>query len=90
MTERTGERMHIAVTDHGVGMTNEQKATVFQLKKISTLGTNEETGTGLGLIVCNTLAQMIHGSLSFVSTEGEGSTFTLTLPITENAFNKTR
>ena len=54
------------------------------------IGTNEETGTGLGLIVCNTMAQMAHGQLRFSSTQGEGSTFTLALPITESTFNKTR
>ena len=89
-TEKDGDRIRVSVADHGVGMTDEQKATIFQMEKISTLGTNEETGTGLGLIVCDTMAKIAHGNISFVSTEGQGSTFTLTLPLTEEAFNKTR
>lgn len=90
MAEKHGGRIHVSVTDHGTGMTDEVKANIFELKKISTLGTNEETGTGLGLIVCNSMAQMAHSQLSFTSTQGEGSTFTLSLPITESTFYKTR
>jgi signal transduction histidine kinase len=55
------------------------------LDRISTLGTKEETGTGLGLIVCKTMARMINGDLSFTSEERCGSTFTLTLPLAEKA-----
>lgn len=78
----------VTVTDHGIGMTKAQQDTIFQLKKISTLGTKEETGTGLGLIVCKNMSQMAHCDLSFTSTEGHGCAFTLELPISEAAFNQ--
>ena len=75
--------LSIAVTDHGMGMSEALQATVFKKKMISIPGTKQETGTGLGLIVCKTLAQQAHGDLSFTSTEGLGTTFTLTLPRSE-------
>lgn len=71
----------LSVADHGIGMTKAQAETIFHLNQISTLGTREETGTGLGLVVCKTMANMIHADLQFTSDEGKGSTFTLTIPL---------
>ena len=85
---RSMEYTSISIIDHGMGMTEAQKASVFQSKVILTEGTRSETGTGLGLIVSKTLAQEAHGNLSFQSKEGEGSTFTLTLPTTEEVYKK--
>jgi signal transduction histidine kinase len=85
VTTITDDKIFLSVVDHGVGMTEQQKASIFKLDRISTLGTKEETGTGLGLIVCKTMARMINGDLSFTSEEGCGSTFTLTLPLAEKA-----
>lgn len=85
---RDNDWIRISVTDHGVGMNAKQRDSIFHLRKISTLGTNEETGTGLGLIVCKNLATMAHCDLNFTSEEGYGSTFTLTLPLTEEAFRQ--
>jgi signal transduction histidine kinase len=86
VTAPDGDRIALSVVDHGVGMTDELKARLFQKKDISTLGTREETGTGLGLIVCQTLAQLSHADLTFDSVVGEGSTFTLHLPTSEAGF----
>lgn len=85
VTTITDDKIFLSMVDHGVGMTEQQKASIFKLDRISTLGTKEETGTGLGLIVCKTMARMINGDLSFTSEEGCGSTFTLTLPLAEKA-----
>jgi len=81
-----GDRIALSVVDHGVGMTDELKARLFRKQDISTLGTREESGTGLGLIVCHTLAQLAHADLTFDSVVGEGSTFTLHLPTNESSF----
>ena len=72
----------MSVVDHGVGMSEALQESIFQLKRISTPGTSQETGTGLGLIVCRSLANKAHGDLTFTSTEGKGCTFTLSLPTT--------
>lgn len=81
-TRRDEDKLSLSVVDHGVGMNEALQNTIFQLKRISTPGTGQETGTGLGLIVCKSLAHKAHGDLTFVSAEGKGSTFTLTLPTT--------
>lgn len=82
-----GNRIALSVVDHGVGINDELKAKLFRKQEISTLGTREETGTGLGLTVCHTLAQLAHADLTFESTHGTGSTFTLHLPTNESSFN---
>lgn len=87
VTAPDGNRIALSVIDHGVGMNDELKARLFRRQDISTLGTREETGTGLGLIVCHTLAQLAHADLTFDSVVGEGSTFTLHLPTNESSFN---
>ncbi|TGL86719.1 PAS domain-containing sensor histidine kinase [Leptospira congkakensis] len=64
------------VKDTGVGMKEEQIQNLFRLdRKTSTLGTNQETGTGLGLILCKEFLEK-HKSTLWVETEIDvGSTF---------------
>jgi signal transduction histidine kinase len=88
VTTKGDDRVRLSVVDHGVGMSEQVKKSVFHLERISTLGTNEETGTGLGLVVCKAMTQMINGELSFISEEGKGSTFTLTLPLSEKTIKQ--
>jgi len=90
ITKAMADSASLSIVDHGVGMNEAQKKSVFNMQKLTTLGTNEETGTGLGLIVCKSMTDKIHGCLTFESTEGEGSTFTLTIPLTEEAYNKNK
>jgi len=68
------------VSDRGVGMTPEQKEKLFNLGCTSTFGTNNEKGTGLGLILCKEFVEK-HGGQIWVDTEpGKGSTFNFTIP----------
>ncbi len=73
--------MIITVSDTGVGMSAEQLSCLFKIDRChSTQGTAGEAGTGLGLVLCDQFAQRNQGHLSVVSTPGQGTTFTLTLP----------
>jgi len=90
ITKGMADTASLSVIDHGVGMNKAQKDSIFNMQKLTTLGTNEETGTGLGLIVCHSMAEKVHGRLTFESAEGKGSTFTLIIPLTEEAYNKTK
>ncbi len=62
------------------------EATIDGLFKIdnynSSLGTANETGTGLGLVLCNEFSKINKGSIRVESKLGEGSTFYLKLPTT--------
>jgi len=67
----------ISVSDEGVGMSKEVQPRVFQ----PFFSTKGDHGSGLGLSVCQTIATRHGAKLSFESTLGEGTTFTLTLPV---------
>jgi signal transduction histidine kinase len=71
----------IWVKDQGVGISNENKEKLFRLDKhFSTSGTNEETGSGLGLLLCNELLKKNSGKIWFDSELGTGSIFYVSLP----------
>jgi len=70
----------ISIIDQGVGMTEDKMAQLFDKgKHITTVGTNNEIGTGLGLMLVKELVEKQGGKLSIKSRVGEGSTFSFTL-----------
>lgn len=72
----------ITVTDNGVGIKNENLNKLFKISEsISTCGTQNERGTGLGLIICKEFVEKLNGKIQVTSESGNGSTFTITLPI---------
>jgi len=71
----------ISVKDTGRGMSAEMKEKLFDLSKsISTKGTANEEGTGLGLILCKEFIDKHHGNIAIESEPGKGSNFVVTLP----------
>ncbi|MGE5804343.1 MAG: PAS domain S-box protein [Ignavibacteria bacterium] len=71
----------ISVYDSGVGMTAEKILELFKLdKNISTPGTCNEKGSGLGLILCREFIEINKGKITVQSKIGEGSIFSFTLP----------
>ena len=72
----------ISVIDNGVGISDENIKHLFSIsQKTSSLGTENETGTGLGLILCKEFIEQHSGRISVESEYGKGSTFMLLLPI---------
>jgi len=66
----------ISVKDTGVGITSEDMINLFQIDKASSApGTFQETGTGLGLILCKELAEKCGGKIWVESVPQKGSTF---------------
>ena len=71
----------VNVIDEGIGIPDEFKDKLFEINKQTTSrGTNDEKGTGLGLLICKELIEINGGQISFISTENKGTTFTFTLP----------
>lgn len=76
------DSIEIAVNDNGVGMDSAKIQKLFKVgeDKVSTKGTDEELGTGLGLILCREFIDKNGGQIWVESEKGSGSTFYLTLP----------
>jgi signal transduction histidine kinase len=71
----------ISVIDDGVGISPDMLDNIFKInKKTSTPGTENETGTGLGLILCKEFIEKHGGKIWVESQEGKGSEFKFTLP----------
>ncbi len=69
------------VSDTGVGMSKKDMDKIFRIDSHHTTpGTDNEEGTGLGLILCYELAHKNHGELYVESEVGKGTTFTLKIP----------
>ena len=67
--------------DTGVGIPSKDLINLFRIDQPhSMMGTAEEEGTGLGLILCKELIEKCHGTIGVQSTVGVGTTFTITLP----------
>ncbi len=76
-------RVRISVTDTGAGMTPDQLSQLFQ--PFNRLGqeANGEEGTGIGLVVCKRLIEIMGGSIAVESIVGKGSTFSIELNLSD-------
>ncbi len=80
--ECKGRKVAIAVRDTGVGIPEESQSRIFDdFRQLDNSPARGYGGTGLGLPICRRLAQMLGGSIGIESQVGEGSTFTLLLPV---------
>ncbi|MBD0257388.1 MAG: HAMP domain-containing histidine kinase, partial [Cytophagales bacterium] len=78
---QTGSAVTLSVSDTGVGMSPEAVGKLFNLgTHFTSRGTANESGAGLGLILCQELVEKNKGTLSVTSQPGQGTTFTVTLP----------
>ena len=69
------------VIDNGVGIDKNRIDTIFEVEKVkSTKGTDNEKGTGLGLMLCKELTALNNGYITVKSEVGSGSTFTIHIP----------
>lgn len=75
-TEYMDDQIEISVTDNGIGISPEEQALLFRKDKLfTTRGTNNEMGSGLGLLLCKEIVEKLGGNIHIESTLGEGSSF---------------
>lgn len=75
--------MHFSIKDSGTGIREEDKDKLFNEERFSTFGTNNENGSGLGLMISKAFIGLHGGKFWFKSEEGKGSTFFFSLKIRE-------
>jgi two-component system sensor histidine kinase/response regulator len=77
---KEGDFAKVSVRDHGVGISADRLGSIFH-KGETTYGTGGEEGSGLGLQLCQDFARKNGGDCTVESVEGEGSTFSVLIPL---------
>ncbi len=82
---KNGDFWEIIVKDSGIGIPKTNLSKLFKVDEhISTTGTNDEKGTGLGLILCNEFVKAHNGSITVTSKENEGTSVKVSIPVKQN------
>lgn len=81
------KKCEINISDNGIGISEQDIDKIFKIdESFSTMGTEHERGTGLGLILCKEFVEKNGGKLWAKSEPGTGSTFTFTLPVPDSEY----
>ena len=84
--KQTHSNLIIKVEDQGLGIPKDELPNIFdRFYQVSSSSFKVAQGTGIGLALCKELVGLMKGSISVISEIGTGSTFTVLLPITQNA-----
>jgi signal transduction histidine kinase/AmiR/NasT family two-component response regulator len=77
-----GNLVQVAVSDTGPGIPETQQARLFgKFEQLDATTTRRHGGTGLGLAICRELCGLMGGTIELDSAPGQGSTFTVSLPL---------
>lgn len=79
--EKKANKHLVTVKDNGVGISEDQKKSIFEAFSSSSHGTKSEVGSGLGLWIVQVFTNLHNGEVKFETEEGKGSAFTISLPI---------
>lgn len=80
-TELTGKDITFCVTDHGMGIAEEDKPFLFDRFYCVDKAHTDKSHFGLGLSIAEELAKMLHGKVGVKDTAGGGATFFVTFPL---------
>lgn len=79
--EKIDDKIEVSVSDNGIGISEKDQEKLFRLDvQHTTLGTSNEKGTGLGLILCKEFVEKNSGEIWVESEPGKGSSFRFTIP----------
>lgn len=82
MAEKQTDRIRFDIEDTGIGIAPEQVDRIFEaFTQADSTTTRKYGGTGLGLTITRRLAELLGGTLTVISQPGQGSVFTLRLPL---------
>jgi len=80
LAQELDDQIKVDIKDTGVGIPEENLPKLFdETQHLTTFGTNRESGSGLGLILCKDFVERNGGSIQVESEEGKGTTFSLFL-----------
>jgi signal transduction histidine kinase len=79
--DKQGDQVFISVKDTGIGLSEDELKNLFRIdSKVKRRGTNNEDGSGIGLILCKEFVEKNNGTIWAESIHGESSTFKFTIP----------
>lgn len=82
---RNGTNVEIVVSDDGLGISDDDQSLVFQRLYRSPATSKIKEGTGLGLYLIKRYLELMKGGIELYSKEGQGTTFVVSLPVSEEA-----
>jgi len=83
--ERNGDKVLISVSDSGVGIPKDKMDIIFKIdRRTSTSGTEDEPGSGLGLILCKEMVERQGGKIEIASEVNKGTTIKFSLSVSED------
>ena len=84
--ERAGNMAKLSVKDNGIGISPDDQKMIFdRFFRSDAARAHVQKGTGLGLAICKWIAETHQGKIQVESTQGQGSRFTITLPLLSHA-----
>ncbi|UDQ90266.1 response regulator [Xanthobacter autotrophicus] len=82
--DEAGKTLKVAVADSGIGIPEDKLGAIFEaFEQVDASTRRQFGGTGLGLAITQRLARLLGGSVTVESALGQGSTFTLEIPVGE-------
>lgn len=85
---KRGQEVVVEVTDNGCGIPKEEQPDIFKrFYQSESAQTLKNTGSGIGLALAKGIVELHHGTVSVISDEGEGATFSFTLPLGNSHFD---
>ena len=81
-TKPADDMVIVSIRDEGIGISGKDVDDIFKIDKpVTRPGTSQESGTGLGLVLCKEFIENNKGKIWFESAEGKGSTFYFSVPV---------